>query len=178
MTGYGRVHCGTCSHLWNIGQSGSFEGYICGFRWWSIKSNGDTSNQWAIGWGGVGADTNMGVATELKLKVGSEMGTMAATEKSRVTVGLEVEMAGVTEKLEATAGLESGVDMEVQTDSEWTGDLSRAVGVVVGAEVCMESAIVTAGGDAGVDTRSMAAGTCAGGDSDPAAEVQVETIVG
>ena len=49
MTGYVRVHCGTQSYLQNIDQSGSFEGYICHFQGWSLKSDGDTSNQWAIG---------------------------------------------------------------------------------------------------------------------------------
>ena len=63
-------------------------------------------------------------------------------------------------------------------DSEWTVDLSGTVSMVVGAKVGVGSAIVTAGGDVGGDTRLMVAGTCASGNADLAVEVQAETLVG
>ena len=51
MTGYVRLHDDIQSHLQHIGQSSSFEGYICSLQWWSLQHDGDTSNQWAIGLG-------------------------------------------------------------------------------------------------------------------------------
>ena len=96
MTGYIRVHCGTQSHLQNIGRSGSFKGYICGFQQQSLKSDGDTSNWWAIGWGQSGCRCEYGVAMESKVRVGSEMETAGVTEKLEVTVGSEVETEGGT----------------------------------------------------------------------------------
>ena len=73
-------------------------------------------------------DTNTGVATESKVRVGLEMETAGVTEKLEVMVGSEAETVG---------GMEIGVDTDVQTDSEQTVDLSRTVGVAVGAKVVM-----------------------------------------
>ena len=84
-----------------------------------------------------------------------------------MTVGSEMEMAGVMGKLKETAGsevemvagTESGVDTEVGTDLKSTADRS---GAVAGAKASTGSVIATAGGDAGVDMRSMVAGTTTG----------------
>ena len=92
--------------------------------------------------------------------------TREATE-SKMTVGSEIEMVGVTGKLKETpgseaemvVGTESGVDTEVGMDLESTADQS---GVVAGAEASVRCAIVTTGGDVGVDLRLMVVGTTTG----------------
>ena len=73
---------------------------------------------------------------ELKVMAGSAMETAGATEKLRVTVGSEVGMVA---------------DMEMGTDSKSRVDMSGNISVAVGAEVGVGSAIMTAGGDVGVD---------------------------
>ena len=73
-----------------------------------------------------------------------------------MTVGSETETAGVTGKLKETTGLEaemvvgteSGADTEAGMDSESTADQS---GAGAGAKASTRCAIVTSGGDAGVD---------------------------
>ena len=45
----------------------------------------------------MGVDANTGVAMESKARVGSEMETVGAAEKSKVMAVLEVEMVGGTE---------------------------------------------------------------------------------
>ena len=88
---------------------------------------------------GAGAGVNTWEATESKMMVGLEMETVEVMGKSKETAGSEVEMV---------VGAESRVDTEVGMDSESTADQS---GVVVGAEASARCAIVTGGGDAGVD---------------------------
>ena len=84
----------------------------------------------------MGADANTGVAMELKVTAGSETETAGATENLRVTVGSEVGMVA---------------DMEIGTDSKLRVDTSGNISMAVGAEVGVGSAIMTAGGDVGVD---------------------------
>ena len=64
-------------------------------------------------------DGNMGVAMELKVMAGLETETAGAMEKSKVMAGSEVEMV---------VGMESGVDMEVGTDSKSKVGMSGNIG--------------------------------------------------
>ena len=105
-------------------------------------------------------NANTGVAMESKETVGSEMEMAGVMEKSKVMGGLESEMG---------AGTESEVDMEVGTDSKQTADLSRNIG--------MGSAIMTAGGDVGVDTQLTVAGTDTGDDTVAVVWTEVHTNV-
>ena len=106
--------------------------------------------------------------------------TWEATE-SKMTAGSETEMAGVMGKSKETAGseaetvvgMESGVDTEAGMDSESTADRSRAV---AGAKASVRCAIVTAGGDAGADLRSMLAGTATRDGAVPVMVVRVGLI--
>ena len=88
---------------------------------------------------GSGADANTWSATESKMMAGSEMEMVGVMGKSKETAGSEVEMV---------VGAESRVDTEVGMDSESTADQS---GAVAGAEASARCAIVTGGGDVGVD---------------------------
>ena len=112
----------------------------------------------------MGADANTREPTESKMTAGSEMETAGATGKSKETVGSEAE---------TVAGTESGVDIEVGMDSESTADRS---GAVAGAEASARCAIVTGGGDAGSDLRSVVAGTVTGDNVAAVAKVRVGSI--
>ena len=116
----------------------------------------------------MGADANMGVAMGLKVMVGSETEMAGVTEKLKVMVGLEAEMG---------VGTKSEVDTEVGMDLWQMADLSETVSAAVGSEVGTGSAIVTAGGDAKADMRSMVAGTDGRDDAAAVAGVEVCTIV-
>ena len=109
-------------------------------------------------------DANTWEATELKMMAGLEMETAGLTGKSKKTAGSEAE---------TVAGTESGVDTEVGMDLESTADQS---GTVVGAKASMESAIATAGGDAGADMQSTVAGTTTKDNVVAVAKVQVGPI--
>ena len=115
--------------------------------------------------GRVGVDANTGVATESKVKVGSETGMMEATEKSRATVGLEAEMAG---------GMECGVNTEGGPDSKLMINVSRDIGRAAGAEVGVGSAMASTAADAGAETWSIMVGT--GTRDDVTAGVEVHMI--
>ena len=91
----------------------------------------------------VGVDVNTWEAMESKMTVGSESESAGAMGKSKETSGSEAEMV---------VGMESGVDTEVGMDLKSTANQSRAG---AGAKASTGSAIVTAGGDAGVDMQSM-----------------------
>ena len=106
----------------------------------------------------LGADANMGVATELK-----------------VTVDLETDMAAGTEKLKVTVGsMETGVDTDMGTDLKLAVDMSGDVGVAAGAQ----SVVPSAGADAGVGTGSMTVGTGTNVNVEAVVEVQAGTIAG
>ena len=117
---------------------------------------------------GVGADPNMGVATESKMMVGSEMETAGVMGKSKETVGLEVE---------TVVGMEGGVDTKVGTDLKLTVDMSGNIGGVVGAEASAGSAMASMVADAGVETGLMAVDTDTRDDAVVAARVEVCMIV-
>ena len=88
---------------------------------------------------GAGADANTQEATESKMTAGSEMEMVGVMGKLKETVDSEVEtMAG----MESEADTDAGMDLELRVD--WSG-------AVAGAEVSARCAIVTGGGDAGVD---------------------------
>ena len=118
--------------------------------------------------GRTGADVNLGVATELKVKVGSETGMMGATEKLRATVGSEVETAG---------GMESGVDTEGGPDSKLTINASGDIGETVGTKAGVGSAMASTAADVGVETGSIMVGTGTGADAVAAAGAEVCMIV-
>ena len=158
MTGYIRVHCGTWNHLWNIGRSSSFEGYICGFWQQNLKSDHDTSNQWAIGQGQSGYRCKYGGGYGNESEGGFRNGNGGATEKSKVTVGLEVEI---------------GVAMDVQTDSEWTVDSSGTVGVAAGAKAGVGSVMASTG----AEMKLLVVGTDTKDDAVVVARVEVCMIV-
>ena len=98
------------------------------------------------------------------MTVGSEIETAGVTGKSKETAGSEAE---------TVAGTESGVDIEVGMDSEWTAGRS---GAGAGAEASVRCVIVTGGGDAGADLRSTVAGTMTGDNVAVVAKVRVGSI--
>ena len=104
-------------------------------------------------------NVNMGVATESKMMVGSETEMAGVMEKLKVKSGLEAGMV---------VGMESGVDTEVGTNSKSMVDMS--------GNISAGSAIMTIGGDAGVDTQSMVAGTNTRDNAAAVAGVEVHTI--
>ena len=75
----------------------------------------------------MGADANMGVATQSKMMAGSEMEMGGVMGKSKETVGSEVE---------TVVDMEGGVDMKAGMDSKSTVDTS---GVAAGAEASVGS---------------------------------------
>ena len=109
-------------------------------------------------------DANTQEAVESKMMAGSDIETAGVMGKSKETAGSEVE---------TVAGTESGVDIEVGMDSESTADRSR---VGAGAEASVRCTIVTGGGDAGADLRSMVAGTVTGDNVVAVAKVRVGPI--
>ena len=114
----------------------------------------------------MGADANMGVATQSKMMAGLEMGGIMG--KSKETVGSEVE---------TVVDMEGGVDMKAGMDSKSTVDTSGNIGGAAGAEVSTGSTMVGTAADAGAEMGSMVAGTDTGDDVVVAARVEVCMIL-
>ena len=98
----------------------------------------------------MGADVNMEVAIELKVRVGLETEMVKVREKSEVTVGLEAE---------TVMGTESGVDMKVGTNLKLMVDTSGNISLAAGAKAGVGCVVVSAAADAGVEMGLMVVGT-------------------